>query len=230
MEVIEPTQEIEHASELGHRKHCVPIALQMVTGCTIEQAHTALVATLCRRDKKTGTHCRNLHRAVERLGYRAILLINGAYGHQIGMSLVKFSRMFNRGRYIVTTSKHGLAVVEGTIYDHGKHPRARVLKVWAIYHPSEQMPEQLPHADQPAATLKAVERAAHANERYIPAPLARRIASDLAREQHTAAALAKWPPYQPSTERPEEPQRLAASEPARPRRILPLNPPTPSLF
>lgn len=101
----------------GEKDDCGVTSLAVATGMGYTKAWQALRSL--GRAKGTGTLNTMITKAASMLGFKANeLQIRGT------LTLAKFIKLHNRGRYIVYTKDHAVAVVDGKMFDsnmtHGK--------------------------------------------------------------------------------------------------------------
>lgn len=106
-------------SGLGEQRDCVVRAVS-VAGCLdYHQAH-ALLAKHGRRPR-CATYIRSTIGAM-REGFGSEV----RYGNKL--TLAQFAAKHSKGHYVLLTSSHAIALVDGVVYDWAPHPRCRI--VW----------------------------------------------------------------------------------------------------
>lgn len=104
---------------LGERSDCVVRAVS-VAGCMDYHVAHALLKRHGRRDRKP-TY---IHTTIEAI--REAFAVEVRYAERC--TLASFVNKHQSGHYVLLTSSHALALVDGVVYDWASHPRCRV--VW----------------------------------------------------------------------------------------------------
>lgn len=108
---------------------CAVRALRIVAEITYSEAHAALKAE--GREDRDGTYNRVVAAAGQRYGLSEVTPGAGA---RLFPTIAQFARANKRGRFLIRTRTHFVALVNGVMHDwqNAKGPRTRVMRAWGI--------------------------------------------------------------------------------------------------
>jgi hypothetical protein len=101
----------------GENNDCGVTSIAIATGVGYSKAWQVL--NELGRAKGEGTFNRTMHKAIKTMGFKSMEL-----QFRTPITLARFIKLHNRGRYVVYTKDHAVAIVDGKLFDssmtHGK--------------------------------------------------------------------------------------------------------------
>lgn len=105
---------LEASKSRRETKDCTVKAVAAATGCSYSDAHAAMAKT--GRKPRKGSHCSNMVTACKSLGFTMERLQRSEYRAKTMRTAPRDAR-FQHGEYIMATSGHVAAVVDGDVID-----------------------------------------------------------------------------------------------------------------
>ena len=128
------TQCRRDSSNMGERRDCAVIALAIACGVSYARAHACLKSA--GRCDRCGTHNHTIEQAILKAGRRYSVKYSRLVKYRekpITVCRLLDWELPKRGAFIVRTSSHFFAYVDGKVYCWMKHnSRARVQRAWQI--------------------------------------------------------------------------------------------------
>lgn len=121
-----PESVLEGMKRHKEKSDCTVKALALAYGTSYDWAHAVLKAYGRQRGKGLYTH-QVFPQVFKDMEIKHKI---GPYTRKERISLKKFCEKHPKGRYVVCSSGHAMAVVDGVVYDWGDKPRRLV--VWAV--------------------------------------------------------------------------------------------------
>lgn len=114
------------------REHndCTVKAVAKAAGKTYEWGHMVMKTYCKRRNRGRAYTSTYVPLALDKLGITHKV---GPYTRENKITLKKFCEKHPVGRYIVATSGHAIAIVDGVVYDWGDKPLRRVYWACRVY-------------------------------------------------------------------------------------------------